>query len=164
MLLWLHADAATASHLPPPPLLQWWWTAANSCRVPGAPRWVGSSAGMLPCTEPGPYPEEFRNCADIRIGGGGGDSGSDSGSDSWDGGDEGEQGSGDGGDGGSRPAQQQREEREGEDGGSGGRHDHGGTSVVASRAQRSTAGRGKAGNLQGGAACKVSCCFAVQCG
>ncbi|PSC67430.1 chitin binding domain-containing [Micractinium conductrix] len=49
-------------------VLQWRWTTANSCRVPGAPSWVGSDPGMLSCTEPGPYPEQFFNCADIRIG------------------------------------------------------------------------------------------------
>ncbi|PRW33768.1 cell wall integrity and stress response component 4-like [Chlorella sorokiniana] len=48
-------------------VLQWWWTTANSCRVPGAPAWVGSDPGMLPCTDRNTHPEEFRNCADISI-------------------------------------------------------------------------------------------------
>ncbi|KAL4443267.1 hypothetical protein ABPG75_011004 [Micractinium tetrahymenae] len=49
-------------------VLQWWWTTANSCQVPGAPRYVRSDPGMAFCNLPGPYPEEFRNCADIRAG------------------------------------------------------------------------------------------------
>ncbi|KAL4425189.1 hypothetical protein ABPG75_009205 [Micractinium tetrahymenae] len=53
-------------------VLQWFWTTANSCKVPGAPSWVGSDPGMLFCNQPGPYPEVFANCADISIGGGGG--------------------------------------------------------------------------------------------
>ena len=40
---------------------QWWWTTANSCRVPGAPAWVGSDPGMLSCTDRNTHPEEFRN-------------------------------------------------------------------------------------------------------
>ncbi|KAL4435574.1 hypothetical protein ABPG77_002537 [Micractinium sp. CCAP 211/92] len=51
-------------------VLQWFWTTANSCRVPGAPSWIGSDPGMLSCTQQGPYPETFINCADISISGG----------------------------------------------------------------------------------------------
>ncbi|EFN57128.1 hypothetical protein CHLNCDRAFT_51191 [Chlorella variabilis] len=56
-------------------VLQWWWTTANSCRVPGAPGYVGGDPGMSMCNTPGPFPEEFYNCADIRIAPGGSDAG-----------------------------------------------------------------------------------------
>ncbi|GAB4820348.1 hypothetical protein N2152v2_007394 [Parachlorella kessleri] len=51
--------------------LQWWWTTANSCSLPGNP--FGDN-GMDACTtpQPGPYPEEFTNCAEVAITGAGG--------------------------------------------------------------------------------------------
>ncbi|KAL4443449.1 hypothetical protein ABPG75_011186 [Micractinium tetrahymenae] len=48
-------------------VLQWWWTTANSCQVPGAPAYV-SSANMGWCgTKTANFPEEFYNCADLKI-------------------------------------------------------------------------------------------------
>ncbi|GAB4823517.1 hypothetical protein N2152v2_010563 [Parachlorella kessleri] len=47
--------------------LQWWWTTTNSCDMDGNPF---GAKGMTPCTEQGPFPEEFMNCADISIGAG----------------------------------------------------------------------------------------------
>lgn len=41
--------------------LWWWYLTGNSCVPPG------SSGNMQPCGAPGAIPEEFFNCADIRI-------------------------------------------------------------------------------------------------
>eukprot|EP00121_Abeoforma_whisleri_P014834 Awhi_evm2s13679 len=58
-------------------VLQWWWGTGNSCTIPGSksfdyPRdscssWVNT--GLSECGNGG-YPEEFWNCADIKIGSG----------------------------------------------------------------------------------------------
>ncbi|KAI3426866.1 hypothetical protein D9Q98_006812 [Chlorella vulgaris] len=49
-------------------VLQWWWTTANSCQVPGAPAYVGSDNMAWCDSGPTAFPEEFFNCADVRIG------------------------------------------------------------------------------------------------
>ncbi|PRW50976.1 chitin binding domain-containing [Chlorella sorokiniana] len=47
-------------------VLWWRWSTGNSCTVPGSPAWL--STGNLPaCGSWGAYPEEFMNCADVRI-------------------------------------------------------------------------------------------------
>ena len=52
-------------------VLQWWYYTANSCiyegynEYTGMTNWYNKNLGM--CTNPGLYPEEFWNCADIRI-------------------------------------------------------------------------------------------------
>ena len=48
-----------------PCVLFWHWVTGNSCDPPGA-----APSGMLPCGAPGAVPEEFWNCADVRVVGG----------------------------------------------------------------------------------------------
>ena len=47
-------------------VLQWHWTSGNSCTPPGTPSQYASST-LGPCGINNPYPEEFFNCADVRI-------------------------------------------------------------------------------------------------
>ena len=45
-----------------PCVLFWHWVTGNSCDPPGA-----APSGMSPCGTPGAVPEEFWNCADVRV-------------------------------------------------------------------------------------------------
>jgi hypothetical protein len=46
-------------------VLQWHWVSANSCRPPGAS--PGYASGMCACGKECAQPEEFWNCADVRV-------------------------------------------------------------------------------------------------
>lgn len=46
-------------------VIQWHWETGNSCELPGTPPGMSMGTSMVPCSQA--TPEEFWNCADVRV-------------------------------------------------------------------------------------------------